>query len=248
MESVEDDNMKLSDLVKFGLKSITADERSTITDEDIDVILEKGELVNETENLEKLEEKEVVDNMYLYEGVDYKDKQKDDVSAFESLIQNVEEEEEEELGIRSARKRKISYAETEAEIVRRKKPRKEDKWKKANYTWTWDVSLLFSSYLLFSAIQFDPDFTFENLEEEETVVDLADVNDVDLLYFVVGDVTQLAHAPKNQNAFIINCVDNSGKWGNGRFFNALAAISPNVAKSYRWYEWINIHIPHLFVF
>jgi hypothetical protein len=51
--SDDDGEFKLHDIIKFGLKQICADDESTITDDDIDSILKKGRVVDETEHLEK---------------------------------------------------------------------------------------------------------------------------------------------------------------------------------------------------
>jgi SNF2 family DNA or RNA helicase len=49
----DEDEFKLHDIIKFGLKQLCEDDDSTITDDDIDTILKKGRVVEETDHLQK---------------------------------------------------------------------------------------------------------------------------------------------------------------------------------------------------
>ncbi|XP_075519246.1 putative helicase CHR10 isoform X3 [Primulina tabacum] len=50
--------------------------------------------------------------------------------------------------------------------------------------------------------------------------------------FVYGDCTNTSSACPAQPAIIFSCIDNSGKWGHGGLFDALARVSPTVPYAY----------------
>lgn len=101
-EEEDDDAFKLLDVIKFGLKDIVNTEDSTITDEDIEEIWKKGKVIEETAHLKKIEEKpaaaddaeqlenEDEDNLYLYEGKNYKDEVTADNDAFAQILATVQ--------------------------------------------------------------------------------------------------------------------------------------------------------------
>jgi hypothetical protein len=87
-------------VIKFGLKDIVNTEDSTITDEDIEEIWKKGKVIEETAHLKKIEEKpaenaeqlenEDEDNLYLYEGKNYKEEVTADNDAFAQILVTVQ--------------------------------------------------------------------------------------------------------------------------------------------------------------
>jgi len=94
--------INLQEIIKFGLKKVlesdenTNDDDSKITDEDIDSILSKAQIVRETPHLKRLEEnsEDIVSSrsMYLYDGIDYSGtirKLPRDISELESNSFNV---------------------------------------------------------------------------------------------------------------------------------------------------------------
>ena len=87
-------------MIKFGLKDIVNTEESTITDEDIEQIWKRGKIIEETAHLKKIEEKEMKDeeeaenededNLYLYEGKNYKEEASADNNAFAQILATVQ--------------------------------------------------------------------------------------------------------------------------------------------------------------
>lgn len=87
-------------MIKFGLKDIVNTEDSTITDEDIEEIWKKGKVIEETAHLKKIEEKpaenaeqlenEDDDNLYLYEGKNYKEEVTANNDAFAQILVTVQ--------------------------------------------------------------------------------------------------------------------------------------------------------------
>lgn len=52
------------------------------------------------------------------------------------------------------------------------------------------------------------------------------------LHFVYGDCTQPSKVCPSENTIIFSCIDNSGKWGHGGMFNALAKLSADIPAAY----------------
>lgn len=136
-------HFELQDIIKYGLKNILSSGESTITDEDIDAIL-NPQPKKETKNLKKLERSEEnVQSMYEYEGVDYSKPQPisttfnlEDEQAFNKLVEERTQKmlssnvptEKGEYESRTLRKRAIT---TESiEITREKKRLKKEEKKK----------------------------------------------------------------------------------------------------------------------
>jgi O-acetyl-ADP-ribose deacetylase (regulator of RNase III) len=247
----------LSDVVKFGLKDLCNNDESTITNDDIEEILKKGKIVEETEHLKRLDksteglfirEGEEADNPYLFEGRDYsKDAQSHDQEAFESLRQkdttvltnesnrdgygaSLKEIENETRS--ESRQKRASVSKEEIEL--RKKQKREDKWKEVGYT-SLAVTILENEW---ENLGTDEEMESKTKKEEndwKDVVDEGDLNDLyevesrqndqdnEYLHFVTGDATKPQCT--SPAAIIVNCLDNSGQWGRGGFFNAISALS-----------------------
>ncbi|KZV43498.1 chromodomain-helicase-DNA-binding protein 1-like [Dorcoceras hygrometricum] len=62
--------------------------------------------------------------------------------------------------------------------------------------------------------------------------DLDVISDSGSVHFVYGDCTKTSIACPSQPTIIFSCVDNSGKWGRGGLFDALARVSPSVPNAY----------------
>ncbi|XP_050203672.1 probable helicase CHR10 isoform X1 [Mercurialis annua] len=54
----------------------------------------------------------------------------------------------------------------------------------------------------------------------------------DSLHFVVGDCTEPAKVCPSEPSIIFSCVDNSGNWGHGGMFDALAKLSSSIPNAY----------------
>ncbi|XP_073144981.1 probable helicase CHR10 isoform X1 [Henckelia pumila] len=62
--------------------------------------------------------------------------------------------------------------------------------------------------------------------------DLDVISDSGSVHFVYGDCTNTSIACPLQPTIIFSCVDNSGKWGRGGLFDALARVAPTVPHAY----------------
>ena len=193
---------------------------------------------------EEEEEKIVQDNIYLYEGQDYSKVNESDKKAFDQLLAEQLKLSETQLGERTLRKEQQREPVVHLalpQLERKRKPltpeqleerrrkreegtakklklleeqeqrrleeqqrKKMEYWKKHNY-----ISLNLT-------LEEDE----EEEEEEEEELDTSDRE----LHYLSGDVTR----PQNTgdtDAIVIHCVDNSGQWGRGGLFSALAARS-----------------------
>ncbi|CAA0842717.1 SNF2 domain-containing protein / helicase domain-containing protein [Striga hermonthica] len=66
------------------------------------------------------------------------------------------------------------------------------------------------------------------------------------VHFVYGDCTDTATVCPSEPAIIFSCVDNSGNWGHGGLFDALARLSPAVPNAYeRASEFGDLHLGDL---
>jgi superfamily II DNA/RNA helicase len=267
-EEEEDDAFKLLDVIKFGLKDIVNTEDSTITDEDIEEIWKKGRVIEETAHLKKIEEKpaenaeqlenEDEDNLYLYEGKNYKEEVTANNDAFAQILVTVQAKpkknreleqlqsfEVAEGGASQPTKKRKRESLTGEELEERKKKKKEEKWSKHNYT---------SLAIDFNELDYDAMETEDTTDEdhntnnnnnnEDMIVDdelegvpsslafnfSAPLDDEKYLHLETGDATK----PKGamEPAIIVNCMDSSGKWGYGGFFNAISGLCPKAEETY----------------
>ncbi|KAL4562871.1 hypothetical protein LXL04_026902 [Taraxacum kok-saghyz] len=70
--------------------------------------------------------------------------------------------------------------------------------------------------------------------------------DSGLVNFVYGDCTHPSKVCPSEPCFIFSCVDDSGKWGHGGMFNALAKLSPRIVTAYeRASEFGDLHLGDL---
>ncbi|KAL3742637.1 hypothetical protein ACJRO7_018021 [Eucalyptus globulus] len=67
-------------------------------------------------------------------------------------------------------------------------------------------------------------------EEKKLLKDIS--SDSGSLHFVYGDCTQPSKVCPSENTIIFSCIDNSGKWGHGGMFNALAKLSSDIPAAY----------------
>ncbi|KAJ4957279.1 hypothetical protein NE237_014062 [Protea cynaroides] len=59
------------------------------------------------------------------------------------------------------------------------------------------------------------------------------ISDSGSVQFVYGDCTQPSKVCPSEPTIIFSCVDNSGNWGRGGMFDALANLAPNIPDAYR---------------
>ncbi|XP_031398610.1 probable helicase CHR10 isoform X3 [Punica granatum] len=85
-----------------------------------------------------------------------------------------------------------------------------------------------------------------SVEEPALPVDGDVTSDSGSVHFVYGDCTQPSKVCPSEPAIIFSCVDNSGKWGHGGMFNALANLSPTIIDAYeRAAEFGDLHLGDL---
>nr|XP_060619405.1 chromodomain-helicase-DNA-binding protein 1-like isoform X2 [Anolis sagrei ordinatus] len=260
--SQETVNIQLSEILKFGLDKLLSLDGSTICDVDLGSILgETREGVwiidpvlsttdgNEEQNLES--------HMYLYEGKDYsKELSREDQKAFDQLLdlQKVLLEDVSQegralrnkanalvLGIEigpSKKRRKLSPEELEARrrkaqeaAARRARIKEEQRQKKAEADhqkkMAWWEANHYRSYCL------ESEESSEDDEEEEGVLDVhLDYTNPDQtsIHYIMGDVTHPSAG--EEDAIIVHCVDDSGRWGRGGLFTALGNRSDQPKKIY----------------
>ncbi|XP_009327671.1 PREDICTED: chromodomain-helicase-DNA-binding protein 1-like [Pygoscelis adeliae] len=208
---------------------------------------------------EESEEEDTENHMYVYEGKDYsKEPSREDKKAFDQLLdlQKALTEETskggralrnkanalltglreqstrrkhllsaEELEVR--RKKRQEAAAKRARLMEEKKKAKAEAEHKKKMAW-WEANHYTSTCL--SSEESDSEEEFEE-DEAGLNVDL-DYEDADLncIKYVMGDVTH----PKaeEEDAIIVHCLDDSGRWGRGGLFTALEARSDQPRKIY----------------
>uniref|UniRef100_A0A8D0G2X6 Chromodomain helicase DNA binding protein 1 like n=1 Tax=Strix occidentalis caurina TaxID=311401 RepID=A0A8D0G2X6_STROC len=208
---------------------------------------------------EESEEEDTENHMYVYEGKDYsKEPSREDKKAFDQLLdlqKALTEETSKEgralrntanallTGLReqSARRKHLLSAEElearrkkrqeatakRARLMEEKKAAKAEAEHKKKMAW-WEANHYTSTCLPSE----ESDSEEESEENEAGLnVDL-DYKDADLNYikYVMGDVTY----PKagEEDAIIVHCLDDSGRWGRGGLFTALEARSDQPRKIY----------------
>ncbi|XP_069744831.1 chromodomain-helicase-DNA-binding protein 1-like isoform X2 [Narcine bancroftii] len=212
--------------------------------------------------IEASEEKEcaICTSMYQYEGRDYsKEPSSADQETFEQLLElhkMILEESNEggrslraksnffpagPLNVTTRKKRILSPEELEqrrqkrqeaaakrAKLLEEKKQKQEEEELKKKMAW-WH-SCGYRSLCLPSLDSGSED----ELEEDETDLpgdlDSADTERTSI-HYVLGDVTHPSAADK-EDAIIVHCVDDSGRWGNGGLFTALEVRSDEPRKLY----------------
>ncbi|KAM6962952.1 chromodomain-helicase-DNA-binding protein 1-like [Aplochiton taeniatus] len=198
-------------------------------------------------------------HMYYFEGKDYsKDPSSEDQRTFSCLLEEQLKEIEEAGGEGNTRRHKARVslsgllglptrkrkALSESELEERRQRRQEAAAKRAKLLeerkkkaleqkhkkkMAWWESYGYRSLCL-PSVDSEGD---EDEEEEEAGDDSSDCStdsDRTAIRYVLGDVTH-PHAAK-EDAIIVHCVDDSGRWGRGGLFTALEARSDEPRKQY----------------
>ncbi|KAH0628670.1 hypothetical protein JD844_010082 [Phrynosoma platyrhinos] len=205
---------------------------------------------NEEQNLES--------HMYIYEGKDYsKELSREDQKAFDQLLDlqnNLLEDVSQKgralrnkaevlvLGIQmgpSKKRRKLSPEELEArrkklqEAAERKaKLREEQKQRKAEIERQKKMAWWEANYYRSCCLESEQS-SEEEEEEEEGILDVhLDYTDSEQtsIHYIMGDVTHPSAG--EEDAIIVHCVDDSGRWGRGGLFTALGNRSDHPKKIY----------------
>ncbi|XP_048207852.1 chromodomain-helicase-DNA-binding protein 1-like [Perognathus longimembris pacificus] len=257
-------DLKLSEILKFGLDKLLSSEGSTMDDTDLESIL--GETKDSqwlpdalpAEGREDQEQEEGKNHMYLFEGKDYsKEPSKEDKKSFEQLVTLqktlLEKMSQEGRSLRkkgsvlipglvegtTKRKRVLSPEELEErrkkreeaaakrkrQIEERRRAKKEAEHKKKM---AWWESSSYQSVCLPSEDS-EPEELEEEAEEDSSDLDYGDPDSTSIKY-VSGDVTHPQAGA--EDALIVHCVDDSGRWGQGGLFTALEARSAEPRKRY----------------
>ncbi|XP_009986464.1 PREDICTED: chromodomain-helicase-DNA-binding protein 1-like [Tauraco erythrolophus] len=208
---------------------------------------------------EESEEEDTENHMYVYEGKDYsKEPSREDKKAFDQLLELqkalTEETSKEGRALRNKanalltglreqstrrkhllsseelearRKKRQEAAAKRARLMEEKKKAKAEAEHKKKLAW-WEANHYTSTCL--PSEESDSEEEFEE-DEAGLSVDL-DYKDADLncIKYVMGDVTH----PKaeEEDAIIVHCLDDSGRWGRGGLFTALEARSDQPRKIY----------------
>lgn len=188
--------------------------------------------------------------IYEFEGKDYSKElfsDKDDEKLNE-LIENMKinakkQEEAEEAALIGTKRKRVEIVESnesaeerkvrleQAKLAKKQKLEEQKQHKLEKLKEKWQLNDYESLKL---PVDDDIDDKIEKLIEENDELDDTEINNIDTKYlnYVTGDVTYLKFA-KSNNAILINCVDDSGSWGRGGLFDALAKRSNEVPKYYK---------------
>ncbi|XP_027019191.1 chromodomain-helicase-DNA-binding protein 1-like isoform X1 [Tachysurus fulvidraco] len=245
------DAAESSEIKKLGVHKRPPSDKSSVSRVNVQQILgqsgDKQWLIDE-ENLRLAEDLEIKTHMYIFEGTDYSispteddDEMIPENSGDEGRSQQhkVKGSVSEELPLKTRlrsllteselEKRRQTEEENAAEKARaqkeKKQQREEQKHKKKMDLW---ASCGYKSLSLPSADSEGEDEYEDDYDEEEdnSNVTLADSD----IQFVSGDVTH--PQAESEDAIIVHCVDDSGKWGNGGLFTALLRRSVEVKNQY----------------
>ncbi|KAJ7993577.1 hypothetical protein DPEC_G00273840 [Dallia pectoralis] len=250
-------NLQLSEILKFGVDNLLSSDESSVQAVDLGQILgpsKGGEWLTDVDSAQtqgqSTEEEESQNHMYYFEGRDYsREVSSEDQRSFHRLLEEKQEDGGGEgrstrhkaggvslsgpLGT-PQRKKRLSESELQERRRRNKEAaakrarmqddrrrRQEEEKHKKKIAW-WESSG-YNSLCLLSV----------ESEEEEDSDDLS-VTSSDsehrAIGYVLGDVTH-PHA-KQEDAIIVHCVDDSGRWGTGGLFTALEIRSDEPRKQY----------------
>ncbi|XP_014121854.2 chromodomain-helicase-DNA-binding protein 1-like isoform X1 [Zonotrichia albicollis] len=208
---------------------------------------------------EENEEEDTENHMYVYEGKDYsKEPSKEDKKAFDQLLDLqkalIEETSKEGRALRNKanalltglreqsarrkhllseeelearRKKRQEAAAKRARLMEEKKAAKAEAEHKKKMAW-WEANHYTSTCLPSEESGSEEEFVEDELEQN---VDL-DYKDGDQnhIKYVMGDVTHPQAG--EEDAIIVHCLDDSGRWGRGGLFTALEARSDQPRKIY----------------
>ncbi|XP_078362236.1 chromodomain-helicase-DNA-binding protein 1-like isoform X2 [Oculina patagonica] len=248
---------QLTDLLKFGLDKLFDSEERTVTEKDLEKILggscnnewileETGDETNdegEIPSCMETDDDEKVNDMYVYEGRDYRETSTKDQEAFDNMVADMlDKAQSDERLLRSerkgstaaqcvdlpARKRRVL---TPEELEQRRRKREENAAKRAKLKEEEDLRKERERQRKLGKLWKDANYTSLNIaldeDEEDDNDDSFDEEDeserTDIQY-VRGDVTHPINT-RGSDAIIVHCVDDSGRWGQGGLFSALSRRS-----------------------
>ncbi|KAM7246488.1 hypothetical protein CapIbe_002786 [Capra ibex] len=260
-KTTADADLQLSEILKFGLDKLLSSEGSTMHELDLESILgetEDGHWVSDavpTAEEESREPEEGKNHMYLFEGKDYsKEPSKEDRESFEQLVnlQKTLLEKTSQEGrllrnkgsvpipglvegstkrkrilspeeLEDRRKRREEAAAKRKRLLEEKRKKKEEAEHKKKMAW-WE-SNNYQSFCLPSE-ESEPE---DGEDESSAQLEYEDPDSTSIRY-VSGDVTHPQAGA--EDAVIVHCVDDSGRWGRGGLFTALETRSAEPRKRY----------------
>ncbi|PIA34541.1 hypothetical protein AQUCO_03700074v1 [Aquilegia coerulea] len=89
---------------------------------------------------------------------------------------------------------------------------------------------------------------YHSLGVQDPICDMQSqlMTDSGSVQFVYGDCTHPSNVCPSEPSIIFSCVDNSGNWGHGGMFNALAKLAPNVPDAYQQaFQFKDLHMGDL---
>uniref|UniRef100_A0A8C6WRJ6 Chromodomain helicase DNA binding protein 1-like n=1 Tax=Neogobius melanostomus TaxID=47308 RepID=A0A8C6WRJ6_9GOBI len=239
--------LQLSEILKFGVDKLLSSDESSVQEVKLENIMglsENGQWLDDEESAAAKgdEEEEESNHMYYFEGRDYsKDPSSEDQRSFEGLLEEQLSELQRASGEGRALRHKASHfahsptrkrrALTDEELELRRQRRKEaaakraktqEELKKRQMAW-WE-SCGYRSRCLASV-----DSDEEEEEDDRDSISSTD-SEANAIHYVLGDVTH-PHAAK-EDAIIVHCVDDSGRWGRGGLFTVLEVRSDEPKKQY----------------
>ncbi|KAF3813313.1 hypothetical protein GH733_018464 [Mirounga leonina] len=251
-----DAELQLSEILKFGLDKLLSSEGGTMDEIELETILgetKDGQWISDalpTTEGGVREQEEGKNHMYLFEGKDYsKEPSKEDRKSFEQLVNLqktlLEKTTQEGRLLRNKssgstkRKRILSPEELEdrrkkrqdaaakrKRIMEEKKRKKEEAEHEKKMAW-WE-SNNYQSFCLPSE-ESEPEDLEDREEESSAQLDYEDP-DSSAIKYVSGDVTHPQAGA--EDAVIVHCIDDSGRWGRGGLFTALETRSAEPRKIY----------------
>uniref|UniRef100_A0A452TYY5 Chromodomain-helicase-DNA-binding protein 1-like n=1 Tax=Ursus maritimus TaxID=29073 RepID=A0A452TYY5_URSMA len=250
-----DADLQLSEILKFGLDKLLSSEGSTVDEIDLETILgetKDGQWISDS--LPTIEGGEEAENhMYLFEGKDYsKEPSKEDRKSFEQLVnlQKTLLEKTSQEGrllrnksslaegstkrkqilspeeLENRRKKRQEAAAKRKRLMEEKKRKKEEAEHEKKMAW-WE-SNNYQSFCLPSE-ESEPEDLEDREDESSAQLDYEDPDSTAIKY-VSGDVTHPQAGA--EDAIIVHCVDDSGRWGRGGLFTALETRSAEPRKIY----------------
>jgi superfamily II DNA/RNA helicase len=240
--SVAESTSQLSEILKFGLDKILAENESSLECEDLESIIgytdANGCWIMDTDvPIEEEESEQGPDTIYMYEGKDYSNASKDDQKKFDELLAaqlTFVVKGSDERVLRS--EQRISLATpiselstrkraplTQEQLEERKRKREENRIKKQKLLEEAERKRQEEKerkkkewWNKNNYISLNMDLPSSDEEEEED----DDGNDNDIVY-LIGDVTHPQNTG-NKNAIVVHCTDDSGRWGRGGLFSAIS--------------------------
>ncbi|XP_070597973.1 chromodomain-helicase-DNA-binding protein 1-like isoform X2 [Erythrolamprus reginae] len=254
-------DVPLNEILKFGLDKLLATEGSTVCDIDLRSILgeTKGGIwsMDPVQSVtETNEERTLESHMYIFEGKDYsKETSQGDKKAYDHLLEDQKTLLEDlsqggrilrnkenvlmtaDMGP-SKKRPKLSPEELEVRqkklqeaAIKRARLREEKRQRAAEAKQQKKLALWEANRYQSCCLESEESSEEEDKEEETSLLDLeyTDPEQTSIKY-IMGDVTHPIVG--DGDAIIVHCVDDSGHWGKGGLFTALANRSDQPKKIY----------------